>query len=328
MQQYKNTKSTALSVAVWLATDNYDYDERTNVISATTLIKPTKQIILGTRGSVSGTLEPEEVSNLVASRMGTAFHNGIESAWLTNYKEAMKKLGYPDRVINKILLNPSKEELFDGCIPIYLEIRSEKQIGPYIISGKFDFVGEGRVEDFKSTGTYTYTKNTNDEKYILQGSIYRWLNPDIITDDTMAIQFIFTDWSANKALSDKNYPQNRVLEKKLTLLSLAETEAYIRKKVNEIVTLMDAPEEDMPECTKEDLWQGNSVFKYYKNPAKTARSTANFDNYADAHSRYTKDGSVGIVKEVKGEAKACLYCNGFSNCKQKDALIAQGILKG
>ena len=330
MAQYKNEKNVGLSVAVWLAMDSYDHNFDPMSISVTSVIKPIKQIILGTRAAsstVPGMVEPEELSNLVASRMGTAFHDSIENAWVGNYKQSLEALGYPKRVIDMVKVNPEKDELDEDTIPIYLERRSSKTVGPYTISGKFDFVGDGRVEDFKSTGTYTYQKGTNDHKYILQGSIYRWLNQDIITQDIMAIQFIFTDWKAQQAMSDKSYPQNRVLEHKLNLMSIPATQTYLDNKVNQIIRLIDAEEVDIPDCTPEDLWQSKSVWKYYKNPAKRARSTKNFDDPLAAQQKAIADGNVGVVVEVKGQVRACMYCNARNLCKQKDTYIAAGTLK-
>lgn len=328
MAQYKNEKNVSLSTAVWLANDSYDHNFDPMSISVTSVIKPIKQIILGNRAAAStvpGMVEPEELSNLVASRMGTAFHDSIENAWLGNYKTSLAALGYPQRVIDMVRVNPEVEE--EDTIPVYLERRSSKTVGPYTISGKFDFVGDGRVEDFKSTGTYTYQKGTNDSKYILQGSIYRWLNQDIITQDIMAIQFIFTDWKAQQALSDKSYPQNRVLEHKLQLMSVPDTERYLNNKVNQIIKLVDADEVDIPDCTPEDLWQSKSQWKYYKNPAKRARSTKNFNDPIEAQQKLIADGNVGVVVEVRGQVRACVYCNARNLCKQKDAYIANGTLK-
>ena len=47
MSKYINTEDTPLSVAVFLATDHYDYDP--NTISATRLLKPIRQTILSGR---------------------------------------------------------------------------------------------------------------------------------------------------------------------------------------------------------------------------------------------------------------------------------------
>lgn len=322
MSKYANTSSVPLSLAVFLASDFYDHEE--NTISATSLIKPLRQIVLSAR--VPEDMTPLELVNLVPSRMGSAIHDAIERSWKDNYQAALDSLGYPKRVIEKIRINPKPEELTDGLIPIYLEQRAHKQVGKFLISGKYDFIGDGRVEDFKSTSTFTAMNNTNDEKYIWQGSIYRWLNPQIITKDEMAIQFIFTDWSKAKAMADPKYPQQRIQQRILPLKSIQETDAFVTRKLNQIEQYWDAPEEQLPLCTDADLWRSEPVFKYYKNPEKRARSTKNFDNRHDAQLRYIEDGSVGIVVEQPGQVTACKYCPAFAVCSQKDALIASGDL--
>ena len=324
MSKYANTSSVPLSLAVFLASDFYDHDQDENTISATALIKPLRQIVLSAR--VPEDMTPVDLVNLVPSRMGSAIHDAIERSWKDNYSNALAILGYPKRVIEKIRINPKPEELTDGVIPIYMEQRAKKTVGKFTVSGKYDFIGDGRVEDFKSTSTYTATNNTNDEKYIWQGSIYRWLNPQIITKDEMAIQFIFTDWSKAKAMADPKYPQQRIQQRILPLKSIQETDAFVTRKLNQIEQYWGATEEQLPPCTDTDLWRSEPVFKYYKNPEKRARSTKNFDNRHDAQLRYIEDGSVGIVVEQPGQVTACKYCPAFAVCSQKDALIASGDL--
>ena len=322
MPTYSNTSSVPLSLAVFLATDNYDHDSST--ISATTLIKPLRQVILGSRVPTDDSAV--DLGQMIASRIGTAIHDGIERAWKGNYREAMKLIGIPKHVISKVEINPtiarSKE---DGVIPVFMELRSSKTIGTKTVSGKFDFVAEGRVEDFKTTSVYTAMNHTNDEKYILQGSIYRWLNPDIITKDEMAIQFIFTDWSAARARTETGYPQQRFQQLVLPLKSLQETDTFVKQKLTQIETYWDAPEDTLPLCSDKDLWRSDPVFKYYKNPEKTARSTKNFPTRAEANIRLAEEG-VGMVLEQPGQVTACKYCSAFSICSQKDDLIAKGDL--
>lgn len=321
---YSNVSEVPLSLAVFLATDNYDHNDDPNTISATALIKPLRQIILSAR--VPDAENIADLTQMVASRMGSAVHDGIERAWKTNHSQAMQSLGFPQKIIDRIQINPSKEELSIEGIPVYLEQRLHKTIGKYTISGKFDFIGEGRVEDFKTTSTFTAMNHTNDDKYIWQGSIYRWLDPEKITSDEMAIQFLFTDWNAGKAKADPNYPQRRFKSQVFGLKSIAETEAYITRKLAMIEQYWDSPEEEIPQCSDEDLWRSEPVFKYYKNPSKTVRSTKNYPLYQEAMMRYIEDGSVGLVKEQPGQVTACKYCPAFPVCTQKDVLVAQGDL--
>lgn len=322
MPTYSNVSSVPLSLAVFLATDNYDHDSET--ISATTLIKPVRQVILGSR--VPATETAVDLTQMVSSRVGTAVHDGIERSWLNGFGKAMAQLGYPQKVIDRIVVNPKPENLIEGVIPIYLEQRSYKKVGKYTISGKFDFVGEGRVEDFKTTSVYTAMNHTNDEKYIWQGSIYRWLNPQIITKDEMAIQFIFTDWSAARAKAEANYPPYKFQQLVLPLKSIAETDAFVNSKLRLFDEYWDKPEGELPLCNDADLWRSDPVFKYYKNPQKTTRSTKNFATKQEAYIRLAEEGGVGMVVESPGQVTACKYCSAFSMCTQKDALIASGDL--
>ena len=324
MTQYANVSAVPLSLAVFLATDNYDHNDDVNTISATTLIRPLRQIVLSAR--VPAEDAAIDLIQMVQSRMGTAIHDGIEQSWTKNHATALELLGYPKKVIERVLINPKPEDLYEGCIPIYLEQRLSKKVGKWTVTGKFDFVGDGRLEDFKSTSTYTAINNSNDEKHRMQGSLYRWLNPQLITKDQMAIQFIFTDWSKAKAMADPKYPQQRIQQRIHDLMPLPEVDAFVRRKLAQIDQYWDAPEEEIPECTDEDLWRTEPVFKYYKNPAKLARSTKNFDTRQEAYIRLAEDGNVGVVKEVPGQVTACRYCQAFSACSQKDALIAKGDL--
>lgn len=324
---YTNNNGLPLSMAVWLVSDYYDYAREG--LSVTTLLKPIKQTVLARRVAVSD--QVSDVMSMVQNRMGAALHDSIEKAWVTNADRALQLLGYPNGVRSRVKINPDPDTLKPGDIPVYLEQRVSKAVRGINVSGQFDFVGDGSVEDFKSTGVFTYMKGTNDEKYILQGSMYRWLNPKIITKDTMTINFIFTDWQKAMARQQPDkYPQSRILAQRFNLLSVEETERWVDKRVGQLIELIDVSEDLLPACTDEELWRSDPVYKYYKNPAKAtekgARSTKNFDSLAEAMAKRSEDGGVGVVKTVPGEVKACHYCAAFPICKQKDALIASGDL--
>jgi len=332
MSRYSNIANVPLSVAVWLAHDEYDHNPDTETISVTSLIKPVREIVLAKRVVASGEPDPVEIIGMVASSMGTAFHDSIENAWNSvKLKDTLKELGIVKRVRDRIVINPTKEYMEESpsAIPVYMEQRAHKKVGTTTVSGKYDFVMGGRVEDFKSTSTFTYVNKTNDDKFKLQGSLYRWLNPDIITEDFMAIQYIFTDWMALRAKTDEKYPQSRVLEYPIELYSIKQTDNYVKARLKQVKELEDVPDELLPDCTPDELWQKDPVYKYYKNPATAAkggRSTKNCETLLEANQIKAKNGGVGVVKTVFGEAKACNYCKAASICGQRDRLIEEGIL--
>lgn len=321
MSQFTNLTNVPLSVAVYLAMDFYDYVPDT--VSATALLRPVRQRILAAR--VPADQQPTDILNVIKSRIGTSIHDGVEKVWVGgHYQQAMKSLGYPQDLIDRVVVNP-EGKLPADAIPVYLEKRSFKSIDGVTICGKFDFVANGGLEDFKSTSTFTWVKGTKEADYKIQGSIYRWLNQDIITQDYITIQFFFTDFMQAKA-SDPNYPNRQVESLRVPLMSIADTETYIRSRIALFNQYRDSDDVDIPECDDKELWRKEAVFKYYKNPSNTKRSTKNFDTSYEAHERLTKDGSVGLVKEVPGQVIACKYCAAFPICNQKDHLIATGSL--
>lgn len=325
MTQYTNQTNLPLAIATWLAHDTYDREAAG--LSATTLMKPTRQIILTKR------LPPGEglvdISGLIKSRIGTAIHDAIENAWVSDkLQTTLSGLGIPDKTIKRILVNP--EEVPEGkpVIPIYLEKRSTREVQGVMVTGKFDFIADGRVHDFKTTSTFAYTSGNKDDDYIMQGSIYRWLNPDIITDDRMSIIFIFTDWNKNRYLSARDtYPPAQITSRDFDLLPEATVQRFVEAKINELIHCENLPEEELPLCTDKDLWRKDDTFKYYKNPVATGRSTRTVDTMREAQDLFVKDGSVGRIDTVKGGVQACLYCSAFTLCSQKDALIEAGELK-
>lgn len=321
---YTNTSNISLALAVFLATDDYDHEP--NTISATSLMKSTRQHILSKR--IPAEENFIDISTLVPSRLGSAIHGGIENAWLNpNVIKIIESLGYPKAVYQNIKINPTAEELDPKTIAIYMELRSYLEVMGVTISGKFDFVGDGKVQDFKNTSVWRYVYQTSKQDYINQLSIYRLLNPDIITKDTGLIHYIFSDWSKMDSLRTKGYPPSRIMTQEIKLMTIKETMSYVRNKISLIQHHADSKEEHLPLCNDTELWRKDPTWKYYKNPQKTdGRSTKNFDNLKDATIKLVEDNSVGVVKHVPGQVVACSYCACFSRCTQKDSLITNGEL--
>lgn len=325
-QTITNITNMDLVLAVFMAHDEYDHSKDENVISATSLIKPMRELVLSRQYRHLDT--SVDVSSLVGSRIGTAIHTGVENVWLDRKKleAALKALGHPQSIIDRIIVNPTPGQIKKDSIVVYSEIRATRKVGKYILSGKFDFVVQGAVEDIKSTKTYTYIKGTNDEDYRKQGSIYRWLNPTLIIKDIMKIQYIFKDWMKLKTITDKDYPPSEVVTKKLQLMSLEDTNDYIVTRLAEMDSLMNSPQEDLPYCTKQELWADEPVYKYYKDPSKTARSTKNFNTLSEANERLIKDKGVGVVKTVEGQVRKCKYCKVLEICDQAKLMVENGSL--
>ena len=325
-----NKGNLALPLAMFLAYDDYDLQaKKPNQYSVTDLLKTTRQLILRERASVDETVELQDVTSRTSSAIGRAIHNAMEDVLIDSVKreKALQALGMPKMLRDRIVVNPDpQQDLPKNAILVYTEQRNEREIDGVIISGKYDLNWDGQVQDNKSTGVFTYTSKSKDQDYILQGSIYRWINPDQIFDDVMAINYLFTDWKQFEKLQRPDvYPPSDAHTQRFELMSLEDTELFVRSRVRELQAFKDKPESELPECDHKSLWMSDPVFKYYADPTKMTRSTKNFTNPSEAAAFKAKQGK-GVIVEVKGQAKACLYCAGFALCSQKDKLIAEGLL--
>jgi len=322
-----NKNNISLEMAVWVLHDEYDYIKEDRYISATGLMKPIRHIVLPGRVPEEQRVIPD-VGDYIASALGTAIHAGVEKAWSHgNHTTALRRMGYPEEVIHRILVNPSESQLTSepDAIPVYIEQRTIRDIVingvTFKVGGKFDMVCEGRVTDTKSTTVYTWIYGGKDDDYRLQGSIYRWLNPTKITADFIRINFIFTDWNKTDAISRKGYPERRIMHKDILLMPMQETEDWIRNKLSKITEYYGYDEKQLPECTPEELWMSDPKFKYYADPVKAlggaGKSTKNFDNVLEAEAFKTEKGK-GIVITIPGVPKRCSYCPAFPVCTQRE----------
>ncbi len=330
MTKITNDDNVSLLLAVWLATNEYNHSDDPKLISATTLLKPIKQNILARQNM--GANKIMDVMSLVPSKLGTAIHDSVEKAWINidNVKEVIKSMGINPAVVDKIVINP-EGIVPEGAIPIYIEQRVEKEFMGWKISGAFDAVLDGQVHDIKTTSVWSHIFGSNDIKYVQQGSIYKWLSPDKITGDLLQIEHLFTDWSATKARTDRNYPQSRILSKQLELMSLDETENFIKDKLKQLdkyIPILD--QSKLPICTDEELWREADKYKYYKPNAKGmisyARATKVFDTEEAAETHKASMGT-GEVVEFKGGVKACKYCSVRELCEQYKTLKVTGQIK-
>lgn len=328
-----NKTGVSLAMAVWAVNDDYDYQKEENYISATSLMKPIRQIVLPRRVPLEQREDPD-VLDLLSRAMGNSIHDSVEKAWVVNYKKNLYKLGTPEHVVNRVLVNPTDEQVANfhakanGVKPIlvYVEQRALKKVKTarreWTVGGKFDMVTDGIVNDTKTTTAYTWLYGGKDDEYSKQGSLYRWLNPDKIHEDFVRINFLFTDWQKSAAKTNPNYPQSRVEFKDIPLKDVTETHEWVVNKLEQIERYMAVPEDQIPFCSDEELWMSDPTFKYYLKPETAmagGRATKNCDSMAEAREYMAGKGGKGTIITVKGQPKRCDYCEAFPVCSQKDA---------
>ena len=317
-----NEHQIDLPVAVWLLQDGYnsgrDKAPPGELISVTSLMKPIRQQILQRKVDLES--ETLDISQLIRSRMGHGLHDSMERAWTEgDWQNAMRLLKYPQDIIDKMVINPDPKEVKEGQIPIYLEQRGYKEVGGIVLTGQLDFAIAGAYRDTKTTSTFSYTSGSKDKDYILQGSLYRYIMPHIITQDKMRIEFIFTDWQSYRVKEGSDYPEIPVAHKEFPLMSIEESEDWVLTRIDDIKKNAKLKQDKMIRCTDEELWRGKDEYKYYSNPEtakKNGRCSKRFKNRTDAE-LHLKEKGKGVIVTDPGEVKACLYCPAFSVCEQR-----------
>ena len=296
---YTNRLNLPQYVVDWLENDNYDHDHDPYTISATTLMKPTRATLLTIRHS--DRLQ-QDVSDLIASRVGNAIHDSIEN---------IKTPG------------------------VLKEIRAERTIdvGPvtYKVTGKFDIMiaeenGTFTLRDIKTTSVWTYILGGKDEDYEKQLSIYRWLNSvERDVNQTGYIDFFFTDWQGAKAKQDKDYPQYRIYTGyKINLWSLEDTETYIRERLEAVEADRNKADDDLTPCTRKELWAEPEKFAVYKHNAK--RATRVLDSHEEATQYMSAKRIKGFIQRREPKVRRCNYCSAFPFCNQGQSYAKQGLL--
>ena len=319
----KNDLNLHPVISVWLAANTYTGGNSETSISATGLLRSTRQQVLQRKAIKEDNELEVDISSLMKSKTGTAIHKCIELSWTDPelLKNACQALGWVDSRVNKIHVNP--EEPIEGETNVYFEQRAYRDFNGWRINGEFDCVLNGTVIDFKSTSVYTYINKTKEQDYIKQLSIYRWLNPKLITNDIGIIQYIFTDWNQNYTLSDPTYPKHPFVTIELPLLSLREVEDFISKSLRNIEYYSENIKE-LPLCDNHTLMT-SEVWQYFSK-ANATKASKNFNSQIEAM-RYMASKGVGEVKKKLQEPKGCNYCSCRHICNQYENMKKIGIIK-
>lgn len=305
-----------LPIQVWLAADAYEGKNDNTHISATTLLKDSHKIVLENQIGNELDISDEGLLNMFASKRGTAIHSALENVWTNDNlrNKALDALGLKE-LKERIVINKHKEN--PNQIEIWLEQRSYKTIDDMTVNGQFDMVMDGQVVDYKNTSVFTYMHGSKIEDYKLQGSIYRWLNPNLITDDKIKIIYIMHDWTSRDAKINPNYPQMPIIAVDYDLYSLDYIENFIKNKIQEIKN------GGAPECVA-SLKLSDPVWQYFSK-SDSKKAAKNFTNQADAN-HYVMTKGKGFIKMKPQKATGCKYCKARSICKQYADLLLKGLV--
>ena len=243
-------------------------------VSATTLLKGTKEIVLTKRHWES--LE-DDVSNRVWALFGTATHSLLEEDGETSFSEE------------------------------FLSI----QIGEKKLTGKMDLYDMATkvITDYKTASVWKIKFNDFSD-WRRQGLIYDYLcRANGLEVETIRFIALLKDHSKTQAKREAGYPQSPVFvyEVKPTQEDREETEAFIIDKINAIIEAEKLADDEIEPCTESERWAKPSKFAVMKEGRKTAVKL--YDNEQDAKAHVEGEGKGFYVEHRKGESTKCEdYC--------------------
>ena len=206
-----------------------------------------------------------------------------------------------------------------------IEERLSVEVGLYTVSGAIDYydVKRGVIQDYKRVSTWEVVMGIKEERY-RQLNLYAHLaraNGWVVNG--LEIVYLFRDWSEARSLREKDYPPDRAMRVEIPLWSPQETEQYLRERVDAHSRTRIQSDNELPHCTPEERWLGDTTYAVMRDGRKTAvRATndkgAKFLSRGEAQRWVQNNNSAGLyVEERLGEPRRCLkFCNVAPFCNQ------------
>ena len=270
---------------------NSDYKYKEKRYSVTTLLKPTREIILQRRHNDE--IE-QDVSDMIWSIFGTAVHSVLENS------------------------TEGKHLLSEKALEI--------QVGDYTLSGRSDLYNTRNftVIDYKVTSVWKYILK-DFEDYRLQGLMYVYMLKKLGYKAKKAeFVLILKDWQKSKAKFDKTYPQLSVQKVQFTFndSDFEFIEKFINDKFEDIKKAEQLADDELPECSAKDRWNSGDKYAVMRNGRKTALRV--LDSLEEAEQYKTENGG-DYIETRKGEDKKCQeYCLCCEFCKHYKECVKNG----
>ncbi len=275
---YTNKMGLAQEIANAMPTERHC---KQGEISATTLIKGAKQVVLSDRHFDEIEVD---ISDCIKPLIGTAVHHYLE------------------------VKNPNAftEEKFS------VEVQGKK------VTGQIDLydMANGVIYDYKTTSVFKVIYKSYDE-WQKQALIYAWLmKKNGLEVKKCVFVPMFTDWTKAESRRKADYPNGGAMtvEFEVTDEALKSIEEYINLKVAEISKAETLPDDEIPECSELERWARPTIWAVMKKGRKTAVNAKLTDKAEAEAMAATIDG--GYVEERKGVSAKCEgYCSCCDFCK-------------
>lgn len=180
-----------------------------------------------------------------------------------------------------------------------------------VVAGKYDCYHNGIVYDFKTTSVWKYMFGDTKE-WENQLNIYYYLISKYHKLDVKGLEIIafFRDFKQMESLRNSDYPKKEVVSIKLPLWDLDTAEDYFMECLKNQIKWEEVPDELLPECTEEDMWEKPTKYAVYQKGLKRAKRV--LDSNEDAE-KWIEDSKLkNLYIDVRPGER--MRCNKFCDC--------------
>jgi hypothetical protein len=268
-----------------------DPHNKESCLSATTLLKGTREIILTERYRDEITAD---AADMIWALFGSAAHKLLESEGENEFAELRL-----EHVFNGVTVT--------GFIDNY-DMKS------------------GVITDWKTASVWKVIYRDYDD-WNLQGQLYAWLlSKNGFSVRKCRFVALLKDHSKTKAGYGNGYPKSPVYVHEFDVGEdlMRDIESFIKAKTESYRIFHDAPDERLPECSPKERWSDPDTFAVMKAGRKTAVKLC--DSYEEAESRAAALGPNHYVEKRPGSDRKCEgYCLCREFCSHYKETKKQGV---
>lgn len=314
------TNRMNLPASVVAAVTNDPYTRGDSDVSVTQLIAPQYQIKLRNEVEVV-----EDAADRIWSLLGQAVHSVLERAYggrLSKAKFVPRE--FVPRMLEAMLQAGCSEEQMasatEAVSPDYhltpgdfyrkhgwsTERRVYAQMGGLTVSGQYDVIEHGVLQDFKVTTVWSVIGD-HKEEWEQQLNLLRLLaHHNGIEVEALRIVAILRDWSKGRA-NTADYPSAQAQTVDIPLWSLDRAEKYMLDRVRAHTST------NPPVCSDAERWKKEDVYAVMKEGRKSAIRLHSTSDDAEAHLEELGKGHSVVLRP--GEYTRCFsYCNVSHAC--------------
>jgi len=191
------------------------------------------------------------------------------------------------------------------------------------VSGTSDLYQDGKITDYKTVSVWSIIYMSSLEEWTKQLNVYAYLYRKAGYEvNAIEIVALMRDWQKSKAHED-NYPPIQIKTIPIELWSDIEQELYLKQIVQRLIDHSTTQDDDLPLCTKEELWQDDDKYAIMKHGRKSAIRLLNSESDAQQYIENNKLDTKHYIEKRVGKPKRCEYCDVSAFCNQYKNIIGE-----